>query len=225
MNLQVVSNSGGGLLSYSCASLMNSTEVNATDLLRFAASEVSSPRMSCYRIVNENVCGRRARCVARGQHVRRGKGPVMAAEFGMSRIRCARALLQAHKRLNASEAPAATCVEAWLQPSAAPSAWLHFTLPSAAGLKHYLIQLVQVRWHVALCVLSMLSLALLAQATDLDAADMLLDHPNLAQAIGDSDVVYEPEQEEGNVAIKLHGAERIHNRCVHVRAPLVAFAL
>jgi len=115
---------------------MTSTEVNATDLLRFAASE-------------------------------------------------------AHKRLNASEAPAATCVEAWLQPSAAPSAWLHFTLPSAAGLKHYLIQLVE--------------------ATDLDAADMLLDHPNLAQAIGDSDVVYEPEQEEGNVAIKLHGAERIHN--------------
>jgi hypothetical protein len=54
---------------------------------------------------------------------------------------------------------------------------------------------------------------------------MLLNHPNLAQAIGDSDVVYEPEQEEGNVAIKLHGAERIHNRCVHVRAPLVAFAL
>jgi len=222
----VASNSGGGLLSYSCASLMTSTEVNATDLLRFAASEVSSPRMSCGPS-RKCVCARvrRARCVARGQHVRRGKVPVMAAEFGMSRIRCAHSSLQAHKRLNASEAPAATCVEAWLQPSAAPSAWLHFTLPSAAGLKHYLIQLVEVRWHVALCVLSMLSLALLAQATDLDAADMLLDHPNLAQAIGDSGVVYEPEQEKGNVAIKLHGAERIHNRCVHVRAPLVAFAL
>jgi hypothetical protein len=59
------------------------------------------------------------------------------------------------------------------------------------------------------------------QAKNLNAADLLVDHPNLAAALGDSPVVYDVETEVNNRPIPLRGADRIHNRHASVMGSAV----